>query len=76
MLLSSSSHGDVKGTSDYGEGGGALTLFDSGINPLISVVTHRKSDGERLDVLRFATCFIIGTSWNCKIALAQARYGA
>lgn len=49
MSLCSSGCGDFESVLDSGEGGGGLTLIDSGIPHPISVAAYPESDDDSLD---------------------------
>lgn len=70
-MLSGSSHGDVKGTLDSGEGGVGWTLIDRGIPFPISVIANHESGGYRLDARRFHSICI-----NAKLFELRDRSGA
>lgn len=60
MLHSRSGHGDADDVLESGEGGGGLTLVNSGISPSIAGVPCCKCDGNRVNVWQFCSRHLHG----------------
>lgn len=60
MSCSGTGQRDNDSGSENGEGGGWLTIIDSGISPSVPVVAYRVCDGDRLDGWRFCSMCLHG----------------
>lgn len=74
MFRSSSGQGDADRVLYSGEGGGGLTIIDTGMPPPISSVAYRKSDGGRLDAQSFDNIYVfMGNCWYWAIVTASGK---